>query len=846
VSFRAQITNIFRRGSLSGGLRLIAWLESLRADTIFGWRQLRKNKLASAAAILSLALAIGACTSAFRLIDAVLLRPLPVTAPERLYALYREGFGADGRARKGESYEYPVFRQMRTAAKNQAELIAVSHATRMDLTYGSDQDMEKAQRQYVSGWMFNSFGLRPALGRLFTEDDDLKPRTHPYGVLSHDYWRSRFGRDPGVIGHTFRTGNHVYEIIGVAEEGFTGTEPGTMIDVFVPTMMHAGVTKPDWSWFRTLVQLKPGIAAESVRNTLYSPFLAFQQERAKSFSGVPKERIDKFLSETLLLEPAPAGVSAMQQDNRRPLWVLSILVALVLLITCANVANLMTAQAAAREKEMALRLSIGAARLRLVQLVLVESALISLLAAAAGGVFAWWAAPFVVGMIGPQDNPARLALSWDWRVVGFGSLLTLAVTFLFGLMPALRASGVKPMTALKGGEDPHSRRRVMHVLIAVQAAFCFIVLFAAGLFIATFDRLSNQPTGFSGDRVLALDMVSQRRQPPAFWNQLAQHLQTIQGVEAAAITGWPLLDGNGWNGYVSIDGAPPIGVLAYFLSVSPGWTNVMKIPVIAGRDFRANDAFPGPAIVNESFARQYFNGQNPIGRSFEKPEAEGRRTRFVVVGLVRDARYRNMREPFTPTAYVPFDSIDSKGAAQPKDSGTLLVRTSIANPALLAPILRHEVSRVRPEFRVSNIRTQNSINQRHTVRERLLAMLALFFAIVAVILCGVGLYSVLNYSVLQRRREIGIRIAIGASPGDIARGVTMNAFSAVLAGAFVGHLLGLSSARYIETLLYDVKPTELTMLVLPSAAILTAALLSALPAVVRAVKLDPATMLRSE
>ena len=328
-------------------------------------------------------------------------------------------------------------------------------------------------------------------------EDDLKPGAHPYAVLSYDYWTRRFGRDPKVVGRTFRMGNDLYEIVGVAPEPFTGTEPGTVTDIFLPTMMHPAVERSDWTWHRTLARLKPGVAVESVRQKLDAISRAFERERAKGFTGMSKQSIDNLLNQTVFLEPAAAGVSDLQNDYRRSLVALGVLVALVLLIACANVANLMTAQAAARAREMALRVSIGAGRWRLVQLVLVESAWLAFLAAAIGAFFAWWSAPFVVSRINPPDNPARLFLPADWRVLGFGLALTVGVTLLFGLAPALRASAVKPASALKGGEDPHSRRRLMHALIAVQVAFCFLVLFVAGLFVATFDRLSNRPTGFS-------------------------------------------------------------------------------------------------------------------------------------------------------------------------------------------------------------------------------------------------------------------------------------------------------------------------------------------------------------
>jgi predicted permease len=843
---RRAFGSMLRQREASRDIRLIAWLDSLRADAVFGWRQLKKKKVTSAAAILSLALAIGACTSAFRLIDALLLRPLPVAAPERLYVVAREGIDPGGNFRVSESCEYPLFRRMRAAMKDQAELIAISYADRFDLTYGSDEEMEKAYRQYVSGWMFDSFGLRPALGRLFTENDDLTPGANPYAVLSHDYWTRRFGQDPRVIGRRFRMGADLYEIVGVAGAPFTGTEPGIAVDIFLPSMMHAGVNRSDWSWFRPLAVLKPGVAAEPIRSRLHVIFRASQEERAKGWTAQTKQFLDRFVNQTLLLEHAPSGVSGMQRNYRRSLIVLGVLVALVLLIACANVANLMTAHAAARAREMALRVSIGAGRRRLVQMVLVESAWLGFLAAGIGGLFAWWAAPFVAGRINPLDDPARLSLPADWRVLGFGMALALGVTFVFGLAPALRASSVKPASALKGGDDPHSRRRLMHTLVAVQVAFCFIVHFAAGLFVATFDRLANQPTGFSSERLLILDTAARRAQPPAAWEQVSEHLRAVPGVETVALAGWPLLGGNGWNGFIWVNGAPT-EVLAYFLGVSPGWTKTMRIPFIDGRDLRPGETHPGIAMVNEAFAKQCFHGENPIGKWFEKETGDGvTRTRFQVVGLVADARYRNMREPITPTAYVPFHSVDAKGALQPKASGAFIVRTSSSNPLALASTLRHEVPQARSEFRVSSIHTQTELNQQHTVRERLLAMLALFFAGVALLLAGVGLYGVLDYSVLQRRREIGIRMAIGAQAGDIARRVTADVFSMVLMGALAGLALGMASARYIETLLYHVKATDLGTLALPSLTIFAAALLAALPAVIRAVRIDPVQMLRSE
>jgi predicted permease len=371
--------------------------------------------------------------------------------------------------------------------------------------------------------------------------------------------------------------------------------------------------------------------------------------------------------------------------------------------------------------------------------------------------------------------------------------------------------------------------------------------------------LSNRPTGFSPERVLTLETVTASPQPSAFWDQVMDHLRAVPGVETVALSNQVLLGGWSWNNGVSVNGAPPNGALVYLLKASPGWIDAMKIPLIEGRDFRPadvysgdgtdlrpGDAHRGAAIVNRTFAKVYFDGVDPVGKPFDVVFAEGQRLHFECVGLVGDVTYRNIREPILPQAYFPFHTLDAKGALRPEGQGTFIVRTSVANLMALASILRREVPRARPEFRVSNVRTQTEIDQAQTVRERLLARLAFFFGLVALLLAGLGLYGVLDYTVLQRRREIGIRMALGAQAGDVAQRVIADVFAMVLAGALAGLALGMASARYIESLLYQVKATDPRMLALPALTILAAAFLAALPAVIGSVRIDPARTLRDE
>jgi len=845
---RQVFGSMLRQREASRRVRVAAWLDGLKADVIFGWRQLRRNRVTSTAAILSLALAMGACVSAFRLIDALLWRPLPVTAPERLFALSRAELTFEGKPTHFDGWAYPDFVLMRSAAKGQAEFVAVSYTDRMDLTYASDEEMEKGLVQYVSGWMWESFGLHPALGRLFTQQDDRVPGAHPVAVLSYDYWSRRFARDPKVIGQTLRIGNQLLEIVGVGPKGFTGTEPGTVTEIFLPTMMHRSVTRDDSTWHRILVVIPPGTGMEPLRAKLDAINMAFEGARAKGFTGMSQQSIDNYLHQRVEFLPASSGVSELQEDYQQALEWLGVLVVLVLLIACLNVANLMSVLAAARAREMALRVSIGAGRWRLVQMVLVESAMLSGLAGGLGAMFAWRAAPLVLSMISSPDNPARLILSPDWRVLSFGVVLIVGVMLLFGMLPALRASAVKPVSALKGGDDPHARRRTMHGMIAVQVAFCFLVLFTAGLFVKTFQRLSHIPLGYSPQGLLLLESVAPHGKLPQAWEQVADVLRTKPGVERVAESGWPLMASSS-NNAVAVNGGPPSVDLVYFLPVSPGWFETMRMRIMAGREFLLGDVNPGAAVVNQTFVKRFFNGENPVGRYFEEVGDDGLRQHFLVVGVAVDAPYRSVREAQLPVAFVPLHEVDAKGVVQPEDSTTFLVRMAGNDPT--APMarageLRKAVAAAGAGIRVSNARAQQELIDGQTVRERLLAMLGVFFASVALLLAGIGLYGVLNYSVLQRRREIGIRVAIGARGGTIIRLVTRSVFSMVVAGLIAGVGLGLASARYMESLFFQVKASDATMLAIPSAVILAVAAVATVPAVLRALRIDPVEILRAE
>jgi predicted permease len=785
----------------SHGIRAAGWLESLLADVRFGWRQLCRNKRTSMAAVLSLALGIGSCVAAFRLIDALLWRPLPISGSSKLYVLSSKLTGPEGKPIEDGFWATPDFNLMRDAVKDQADLIAISDADRTDITWSTDDDMEKAHVVYVSGNMFPLFGLEPALGRLLAPTDDRAPGLAPYAVLSWDYWNHHFGRDPHVLGRSLHIGDQTFEIIGVGPRDFTGSENGTVTDIFLPLSMNSFATRDSTSWHRVFLMLKPGVnsstALEPLRKHLSAVSRAYETEHSKGLHGMTQANLDRYLNKILVFNPAGAGISDLQKDYRQYLVVLALLVALVLLTACVNVANMMTAQAAARAQEMALRISIGAGRRRLVQLILSQSALLALLASVLGAFFAAWSAPFVLSLVNPPDDPARLALPADWRVLLFGFGLIILVVLFLGLLPALRASAVRPVAALKGGEDPHSPRRLMRGAIALQVAFCFLVLFLSSLFVTSFQRLQNRPLGFSTDRALLLETVAGKGQLPVVWNQTAEALRVVPGVHSVAISGWPLLGRIRINSDISINGAPPSPTGAFFLNVSPGWLSTMKIPLVSGRDFRPQDISPGAAIVNESFAKCFFPGKDPINRTFA---GGANQPVNKIVGVIPDVPYHDLREPGGPVFYVPFEGIDDKSAPRVVDFATYTIHTDAQNPLALAGSLRQFIAQRHNGLRVSNVTTQLDLVRDQTIRERLIAMLAAFFAAVALLLAGIGLYAVLNYSVLQRRREIGIRIAIGSTRAGIVRIVTLDVFLMIALGGCAGVALGFGAARYVESL----------------------------------------------
>ena len=842
---RRRLGNRLLLRETSRDIKVLPWVDSIFKDIRFGLRMLRKDTVVTMAMLASLAMAIGACTAAFSLVDALILKPLPVHEPERLVFLTYPTYSAEGT--QSEYFNYPLFERLREAGRERVDLFGASGGGERLLVFSdSGGEDERVRTQFVSGDMFELLGIKPSLGRLLTTSDDATPGGHPVAVLNHAFWMRRFGGDHSVIGKSFTMDEQSFQIAGVAEKSFYGVSPGHLVDVWVPNMMwnRDALTNGGWSWFRILGRLKPGITSDAARSALQPVFTDFRRERAQRFRpDEPRAIVERFINTPLQMAPARNGPSRLRRDFERPLWILATVVGLVLLIAGSNVANLFLARAAAREKEMSLRLSIGASRGRLIQQLLIESGLLALVACALGLFFASAAAPLVVRMLAPSSSPAYLDLRIDWRVLSFLSALGLMTTILFGLVPALRASSVAPLGALNAaGGRLSSSVGLLRPLIAVQVGFSLAILFVSGLLVASFAKLSSVNPGFDKARLMVIDVASkdfpsESDRARSAGNELLERVRNIPGVETAGLSGWALFSGSSWTSGVRIPGHAPNAFEPHYLAVSPGFFETMRIRTLDGRTFVDRDSEPErptAVIVNEAFARRYFGTEPAIGKVYERVNRAGL-VRQEIVGIVADARYGgSLRKPAPPTAYVPFRGI-----------GGLLVRTA-GDPLTMVPTLQREITNANPTLRIWSITLQSTLVEDTMLQERLLALLSGFFAIVGVLLATVGLYGVLSYSVLQRTKEIGIRVALGAPATEIVRSVLARTSAVVLIGALCGLAGGAYLARFLSTLLFDVDPLSLWSLVVPIACMALGAIFAAVPPALRAARIDPMIALRYE
>jgi len=844
---RRQFGNRLHLREQSRDVKLLPGLESLVRDLRLGVRMLRKNRLVTAAAIVSLSLALGACAAAFSLVDALILRPLPVHQPERL--IYLTFPSANPDLPEDDVFSDPAFVRLRDAGRGLVDLFAVAYPNRPRVTFdGAAGERESVRAQFVSGDMFERLGVGPAAGRLLTPQDDLRPGAHPVAVLSHAFWMQRFGGDPSVVGRWFvshySSGDRQFQIIGVTAPGFGGVEPGYSTDVWIPYAMQnaSAFGNSGYRTVRVIGRMKDGVPLDQVQSVLQVAFTNLRRDAAATQvdANTPADRVAQFVNTPLHVRSAATGPSPLRTRFQRPLWILAGIAALMLLIAGSNVANLFLARAATREDEMSLRLSLGASRGRLIQQMLVESAFVGAAASLIGVGFAMLAAPAVVGMLTSADDPVLLDLRVDWRLLAFIGGMTVFSTALFGLVPALRASAAQPMTAIKAsGVRTSARTGAVRPFVMMQVAFSLIVLFVGALLVRSFVKLSSVNPGFEMSNLLLVSWEGVRRLEPnqqqAALLQVIDRFRELPGVTAVSAAEFSVL-GRAWRNDFPLPGGARETLEATMAPVTPGYFEAMQIPLLAGRAFVRGDLDtedPSTVIVNESFAKRYFGGEPAVGRLFDARFGKARM--HEVVGVVSDVRY-DLRKPAAPTIYMllPLESFR-----------TLQVRVAGESTAIAAR-LREEVRAATPLLRVTSITSQAAIVNRTVVRERLLALLAGFFALVGLVLTAVGLYGTLSYAVVQRTREIGIRVALGARSGGAIRAVLTDSARTTLIGSAFGLAGGLYASRFVETMLFEVAPFDVASLVLPLGTLLLVALLAAVIPAWRAARVDPVIALRNE
>lgn len=814
-------------------------------DVRIGARMLAKDPLVTGAALFSLGLALGAAMATSALVEALILRPLPVRQPQHLIYLALPTYTSE--RPEADTFNDPLFRDLRDAARGRADLFAMSTQVMRQVIFDAGGEREQVRTQFVSGDAFDRLGVTPAAGRLIAPSDDVTPGAHPVSVVSHAFWMRRFGGDRQVVGRWFTFDGRPYQIVGVTNEQFPGIEPGRPTDVWVPYAMYNphAFGNASFGWFRIVGRLNDGVRPEQAQAALQPVFAAFRRAHARAFlaPGSAPAVVDRYLNTPLYVRDAGTGPSPLRRQFGRPLWILSGVALLVLLIAGSNVANLFLARMAARDREMALRLSIGASRGRLIQQVLVESALLAAGACALGLVFARVAAPAIVAMLGSSGDPVRLDLAMNWRVATSAAALTLLVTAVFGLAPALRASGAAPMTVLKSaGRGSPLRSGLMRHFVGAQVAFGLIVLFVGSLLVLSFERLAHVNPGFAADEVMLVSVETVSGAEPvaarAALLQALDALRRVHGVQAVSASEFLLL-GRAWTHYLHVPGTLYDNIEATMVPVTSGFFETMKIPIVSGRGLAPREVdMPGaPAIVvSENFARRYFGGAPAVGRTIDaRFGARDSGHAYEVVGVAADAKY-DLREAAAPTIYLPLTE---------RLNGTIHVRVS-GNPAALAAPLRDAMRAATPLFRVTSVAPLSDAVGRTLLRERLLALLSGFFALVGLALAAVGLYGVLTYSVVQRTREIGIRSALGAPQRRLVWMVLADTIRAALGGAVIGVAGGVALSRSVQSLLFEVTPLAFSSLALPLAAFAAVGLIAAVRPAWRIGRMDPAVALREE
>jgi predicted permease len=827
------------------------WEDEMFQDLRYGFRMLLNNKMFTLVAALSLALGIGANTAIFSLINAMMLRMLPVKDAQEL-AIFTTIGGERG---TGYIFSYPLYEMFRDRNQSFNGVIAGALVSRARLIVNESGAVETAQQQRVSGNFFSMLGVGAVVGRTFTEADDDPASAQPAAVISYEFWKRRFGLDPGVVGRKVTIDDTPLVIIGVTPPGFSGFDVGARPDLWWPirVLNDPGLSQRTAVWLRVMGRLRPGA---SVAHAQAEMDVIFQQQSGVAAAPAGKRGPTSFYGNGARLETGGGGYT-LRNQFRQPLLILMTTVALVLLIACVNVANLLLSRAATRRKEIAVRLAVGAGRFRLIRQLLTESFLLAMIGGVAGLFFARLCARALLSFL-PEQTRGALDVSPDARVLGFTLAISVLTGLLFGLAPAWQATRVNLTASLKdqtGASAGRSRLALNKLLVVTQVALSVFLLIVAGLFVRSLRNLRSLDTGFDHENIVQFSI-----DPGGGYNlaqrvnlnkQMLSRLEALPGARSATLSNSGLLSPFGTISGVTLPGDarkvyehPP----CWALSVGPRFFETMKMPILVGREFGPQDERPAPqdnqsaqnsqtrrVVINQMMARYFFGDENPIGKRLI---LEGQQE-LEIIGVAKGAKYRSLREPATHTFYLYYFE-------QPRPRNmTLYLRTG-GDPIDYAATVQRLVREIDPQLQVVELRTMTDLVDESLMQERFIAQTASAFSLFALLLACVGLYGVMAYAVARRTNEIGIRIALGALPANVVRMVMREVLLLIALGLGVGLAAAMATTRLVGALLFGLTPTDpLTVALATLLMIVVAALAGYVPAR-RASRIDPMVALRYE
>ncbi|MBV9265048.1 MAG: ABC transporter permease [Acidobacteriaceae bacterium] len=838
-------------------MNTVTFIESFWQDLRFALRTLAKTPGFASVVVFSLALGIGANTAIFSLINAALLKMLPVQNPEQLVQFKTADYW----------FPYSAYKEFRDHNRVFSGVLAFQTIHNVDFEVNGQAAI--ANGQVISGNYFSVLGVPAILGRTITPEDDQVAGESPVAVISYDYWQRRFALNPTVIGKKVVLNNSPFTIVGVTAPEFFGLEPGERIDVSVPLTMieqiwpgyaakdtpYYVLTSPVRNWLRIMARLKPGVTTERALPNLQPIFREAVREALAGLSGLPFDSPAgrrMMLQSKLQLTSGGQGLAALRQRFSKPLFILMAAVALLLLITCANVANLVLARANVRSKEIAVRLTVGAGQLRLMRQLITESALLSIIGGALGLLLAFWASRSLLTLVSHSSAPIWLRVRPDSSVLSFTMLVSLLTALLFGIIPAWRAARTGLTAALvestRISGKSSSRSSMAKSLIVLQIALSLVLLVGAGLLARSLGNLKDFYPGFNKDNVLLFSVnpgLVGYKDTNALYRTLLEQFKTLPGVRAASFSMDPPLSGHFSGTEVKVEGYKPQSGKELTLTglnlVGPAYFATLESPILMGRDFTTADQAHAPkvAIVNEALARTYFRDTNPLGRRISMPGWVGDPSWFEIVGVAKDLKQRDLREEPKPMAYMPASQSGVPSGV------TFEVRTAM-NPTAISTAILHTVAQIDSRVPIVNVRTLSEQLDDSLLAERLVASLSTVFGALALLLACIGLYGLMTYAINRRTPEIGIRIAVGATRAQIAGMVLQETVQIILIGFGIGIPAAIAAGRLIKSELYGLKSDDPVTILLAIFIMATVALLAAYFPARRASRVDPMVALRTE